>query len=132
MESKQVENKKVEVTEPFEDLTGVGAPYKKESRSQYLERRHREEDETRSIFYKEGLKGGLIFSGVATTGIAAACFKSHTFKKSVTWNIRAFLVSSAFIAGFWIYGETASMKLMKQRVYDEMDQYYNHPNEKKN
>ncbi|EGC29328.1 hypothetical protein DICPUDRAFT_93168 [Dictyostelium purpureum] len=123
--------KKPQVIEPFEDLTGVGAPIKKESREQYLQRRHQEEDETRSAFYREGIKGGLLYSGITATGVAAGVLLSKTFKKNVTWNIRTFIISSGFIAGFWIWGEKASMSVIQQRLYKEMDQYYNQPHENK-
>jgi len=122
-------NKQVEEIEPYDDLSGVGAPFKRESEKDYFARRAREEEETRQVFLKEGLKGGFYVCAATAGFILGASLISNKFKKTVSYNIRTFLISSGFIAGFWVWGETASLKFMKGRLHRQMEQYYNEPNE---
>eukprot|EP01132_Coremiostelium_polycephalum_P001001 gene1001-1270_t len=121
------QQKQQEEIPEFEDLTGLPAPRKNETVNQYFARRHEEQEETRLVFLKEGVKGGLLYSGTTAGGIALASFLSPRFRKALSWNIRTFIVSSGFVAGFWIWGETMSRQAINDRLYREMDQYYNQP-----
>ncbi|EFA78688.1 hypothetical protein PPL_08149 [Heterostelium album PN500] len=122
------QNKRVE-REPFEDLSGPGAPVKKESQQQYFARRSQEEEESRQVFLRQGIKGGLIYTGVTAALVAAGTYFSPRIRQTLSWNIRAFIVSSGFVAGFWIYGETSSRQVIHNRLYKEMDQFYNQPHQ---
>ncbi|KAF2072382.1 hypothetical protein CYY_006300 [Polysphondylium violaceum] len=120
-------NKVEEIIEPFDDLSGVGAPFKRESEVDYFARRAREQEETRQVFLKEGIKGGIYVCAATAGFILAGSLISHKFRKTISYNIRTFIISSGFIAGFWVWGETASLKFIKSRLHNQMVRHYNEP-----
>ncbi|EGG20571.1 hypothetical protein DFA_00432 [Cavenderia fasciculata] len=109
----------------YEDLSGPSAPPpKKESTEQYFKRRENEMEETRGVFMKEGFKGGIIFTAVTSGCILGASLISPRFRQTLSWANRTFIISSGFVAGFWIYGETASHQFIHDRLAKEMDDYH--------
>ncbi|GAM29208.1 hypothetical protein SAMD00019534_123840, partial [Acytostelium subglobosum LB1] len=124
LKDKMSNNNKKEIP-PFEDLSGPEAPNRRETHEQYLKRREVEEREGKEVFLREGIKGGLLYTAVTASVVAVGSLISPKFRKTLSWNIRTFIVSSGFVAGFWIWGETRSRDLIHSRIYRDMDNFYN-------
>jgi len=66
-------------------------------------------EECRTVFLQEGLKMGLLFGALSMAAcMIAPRYMSPRALKAFPVNLRVFLTSAGFVAGFWAGGEPAS------------------------
>eukprot|EP01113_Clastostelium_recurvatum_P037175 TRINITY_DN5404_c1_g2_i1.p1 TRINITY_DN5404_c1_g2~~TRINITY_DN5404_c1_g2_i1.p1 ORF type:complete len:136 (+),score=12.83 TRINITY_DN5404_c1_g2_i1:44-409(+) len=71
------------------------------------------------LFLQEGTKGALICGILGGAFFVSLPFISPWFRRYLRPNGQAFLTSSAAVAGFWIWGETASLQCARDVTWGE-------------
>ncbi|KYQ88438.1 putative FAM18-like protein [Tieghemostelium lacteum] len=71
---KQQQQPQQKVIEPYDDLSGVGAPFKTQTSAEYFTKRQKDLEETRKVFLSEGIKGATIFTLATSAAVFTGVF----------------------------------------------------------
>jgi len=79
-----------------------------------METEQQKEERCRKTFYAQGVRGGLFWGAVSLVTVTILPMLSPTIRRAMKVPGKAFIVSSAMLAGGWIRAENALFECARE------------------